>query len=92
MNLKWKQTLVRLRLHTVKLSVLQLRLKVNSHANLVDADNSDTFGLNSLQTKKVKALNLKTASSAVLFHVNTSRLFKLDWKIPLTEVFLLDIR
>ena len=34
-----------------------LKLKVNSRVNQVDVDNLDTFGSNSLLTKKEKALN-----------------------------------
>ena len=54
--------------------------------SLVDADSSDTFGSNSLQTKKEKALSSKTQSSVVSFLVNTFRLFKQDLKMHFKTV------
>lgn len=50
------------------------KLKVSSLVNLVDVDNSVTFGLSLNLMKKVKDSNSKTRSSVVLFHVNTSQL------------------
>ena len=68
-----------------------LKLKVNLLVNQVDVDNMVTFGLNSLQTKKEKALNLKMVSSVGLFLVNIFQLFKQVLKMHFKEVFLLDI-
>ena len=55
---KVEANVVHHKLLTVKHSVNQQKLKVNLFVNLVDVDNTDTFGLNSHQTKKEKALNL----------------------------------
>ena len=73
---------------TVKHSVNLLKLKVNLFVNQVVVDNSDTFGLNSLQTKKEKALNLKTVSLVGLFHVNIFQLLKQVLKMHLKMVLL----
>src|SRR5699024_10148515 len=70
-NLRWSLMSVRRKLPTVKHSVLLRKLKANSFVSQVDVDNTDTFGSNLNQTKKVPDLNSKTKSLVVSCRVNT---------------------
>ena len=75
--------------HTVKHSAQLHKLKVSLLVNLVDVDNMDMFGLNSLQMKKVKDLSSLMVSSEGLYLVNISLLLKLVFKMLFKEVYLL---
>ena len=59
---------------TVKHSNKLHKYKVNSLVNLVDVDNTGTYGLSSLQMNQVQDLSSKMLSLGGLFLVNTSQL------------------
>ncbi|CKV18642.1 Uncharacterised protein [Mycobacterium tuberculosis] len=64
---------------TVKHSALLLKHVDSSNVSLVVKVNSVMYGLNLLQTKKVKDSNSKTQSSVVWFLVNLSQRLKKVW-------------
>ena len=79
---KVETNVVNHKLLTVKLSVLQRKLKVNSFVNPVVVVNTDIVGLSSNHKKLAQALSSKTKLSADLFLENISHLFKLVSKNP----------
>ncbi|CKU58654.1 Uncharacterised protein [Mycobacterium tuberculosis] len=64
---------------TVKHSALLPKHVDSSNVSLVVKVNSVMYGLNLLQTKKVKDSNSKTQSSVVWFLVNLSQRLKKVW-------------